>query len=227
MSIKSEGKSNQLIAKNSVFLVTRSILGLVIGLYTSRVLLAKLGIDDYGVYHVVGSFGKNPCLRKVDRIFSWFSRGSLANPSSTNSGSLFCGRNASGTPSMSLSCQAKRSLGRNWFQGNLSEGVKVNWAGLMPSRDSMKRVPSLRHEVKTPCLATPRVAGCASISNTSCTLGCQQFPLDLCVLVIGNGSDLENQVSSNAGSDKSSCIVDFVQVRVTHIAPSFPICSLI
>ena len=44
-----------LIAKNSVFLVTRSILGLVIGLYTSRVLLAKLGIDDYGVYHVVGS----------------------------------------------------------------------------------------------------------------------------------------------------------------------------
>ena len=35
--------------------MTRSILGLVIGLYTSRVLLAKLGIDDYGVYHVVGS----------------------------------------------------------------------------------------------------------------------------------------------------------------------------
>ena len=55
MSIKSEGKSNQLIAKNSFFLVSRSILGLVIGLYTSRVLLAKLGIDDYGVYHVVGS----------------------------------------------------------------------------------------------------------------------------------------------------------------------------
>ena len=55
MSTKLEGRSNQLIAKNSVFLVTRSILGLVIGLYTSRVLLAKLGIDDYGVYHVVGS----------------------------------------------------------------------------------------------------------------------------------------------------------------------------
>ena len=52
---KAKGRSNQLIAKNSVFLVTRSILGLVIGLYTSRVLLAKLGIDDYGVYHVVGS----------------------------------------------------------------------------------------------------------------------------------------------------------------------------
>ena len=55
MSTKLEGRSNQLIVKNSVFLVTRSILGLVIGLYTSRVLLAKLGIDDYGVYHVVGS----------------------------------------------------------------------------------------------------------------------------------------------------------------------------
>ena len=53
--MNSEKESHQLIAKNSVFLVTRSVLGLVIGLYASRVLLAKLGIDDYGVYHVVGS----------------------------------------------------------------------------------------------------------------------------------------------------------------------------
>lgn len=54
MPAKQERRSKQLIAKNSVFLVTRSILGMAIGLYTSRVLLAKLGIDDYGVYHVVG-----------------------------------------------------------------------------------------------------------------------------------------------------------------------------
>lgn len=53
--MNSEKGSHRLIAKNSVFLVTRSVVGLVIGLYTARVLLAKLGIDDYGVYHVVGS----------------------------------------------------------------------------------------------------------------------------------------------------------------------------
>ena len=45
---------NNLIAKNSLFLVFRSAFGILIGLYTSRVLLAKLGVEDYGVYHIVG-----------------------------------------------------------------------------------------------------------------------------------------------------------------------------
>ena len=46
--------SKRLIAKNTVFLVGRSIFGILIGLYASRILLAKLGIENYGTYHIVG-----------------------------------------------------------------------------------------------------------------------------------------------------------------------------
>lgn len=42
------------IAKNSLFLFFRSIIIVLIGLYASRVLLEKLEIEDYGVYHIVG-----------------------------------------------------------------------------------------------------------------------------------------------------------------------------
>lgn len=48
--------SNQRIAKNTVFLYFRMILLLGISLYTSRAVLAALGVDDYGVYNVVGGF---------------------------------------------------------------------------------------------------------------------------------------------------------------------------
>lgn len=44
------------IARNSVFLYFRMILTLLIGLYTSRVLLEALGAQDYGIYNVVGGF---------------------------------------------------------------------------------------------------------------------------------------------------------------------------
>lgn len=44
------------IAKNSVFLYFRMILSLLVGLYTSRVLLEALGVQDYGIYNVVGGF---------------------------------------------------------------------------------------------------------------------------------------------------------------------------
>jgi len=49
----SKEKSNR-IAKNTVFLYLRSVLTLIIGLYTSRVVLSTLGVEDYGVYIVVG-----------------------------------------------------------------------------------------------------------------------------------------------------------------------------
>lgn len=45
--------SNKRIAKNTVFLYVRMLLLLVISLYTSRVVLQVLGIDDYGIYNVV------------------------------------------------------------------------------------------------------------------------------------------------------------------------------
>lgn len=44
------------IAKNTVLLYLRSLISLFISLYTSRLVLKGLGVDDYGVYGVVGSF---------------------------------------------------------------------------------------------------------------------------------------------------------------------------
>ncbi len=49
-------QDNKRIAKNTVYLYLRMIVSLVIGLYTSRVVLATLGVEDYGVYNIVGGF---------------------------------------------------------------------------------------------------------------------------------------------------------------------------
>ena len=46
--------SNKTIAKNTIFLYFRMMLTMVISLYTSRVILQVLGVDDYGVYQAVG-----------------------------------------------------------------------------------------------------------------------------------------------------------------------------
>ena len=43
------------IAKNTIFLYARLLLVLGVSLYTSRVILDKLGVDDYGLYNVVYS----------------------------------------------------------------------------------------------------------------------------------------------------------------------------
>ena len=45
---------NKRIAKNTLFLYFRMILIMGVTLYTSRVILDKLGITDYGLYSVVG-----------------------------------------------------------------------------------------------------------------------------------------------------------------------------
>ncbi|MFR2949910.1 MAG: oligosaccharide flippase family protein, partial [Akkermansia muciniphila] len=50
-----EENSNKRIARNTILLYTRSLVNLVIGLYTSRLTLDALGIADYGIYNVVGS----------------------------------------------------------------------------------------------------------------------------------------------------------------------------
>ena len=46
---------NKVIAKNAIALYARMFLTMVVGLYTSRVVLATLGVEDYGIYGVVGS----------------------------------------------------------------------------------------------------------------------------------------------------------------------------
>ena len=53
MFLSSKTKNKQ-IAKNSVFLYIRMFISMAITLYTSRVVLQALGIDDYGIYNVVG-----------------------------------------------------------------------------------------------------------------------------------------------------------------------------
>jgi len=46
--------NNQAIAKNTVFMYLRMFITMSLGLYTSRVILRTLGVDDYGLYNVIG-----------------------------------------------------------------------------------------------------------------------------------------------------------------------------
>lgn len=47
-------QNNKRIAKNTLLLYFRMLLLMVVSLYTSRVTLAALGVEDYGIYNVVG-----------------------------------------------------------------------------------------------------------------------------------------------------------------------------
>lgn len=47
--------NNKRIAKNTLFLYIRMLLIMAVSLYTSRVVLNALGVEDYGIYNVVGS----------------------------------------------------------------------------------------------------------------------------------------------------------------------------
>ena len=47
---------NKRIAKNTAYLYVRMLILMAINLYTSRVVLKTLGIEDYGVYNAVGGF---------------------------------------------------------------------------------------------------------------------------------------------------------------------------
>ncbi len=46
--------NNKRIAKNTLFLYFRTLIIMVVSLYTSRVVLNTLGVEDYGIYNVVG-----------------------------------------------------------------------------------------------------------------------------------------------------------------------------
>ena len=54
MTTESTNYSSKRVAKNTLILYGRMILILLISLYTSRVILNTLGVDDFGVYEVVG-----------------------------------------------------------------------------------------------------------------------------------------------------------------------------
>lgn len=53
---ESTAANNKRIAKNSIFMSIRMVIVLCITLYTTRVLLSSLGIEDYGVFNVVCGF---------------------------------------------------------------------------------------------------------------------------------------------------------------------------
>jgi O-antigen/teichoic acid export membrane protein len=50
----SESENSRRIAKNTLVLYIRMMVLMLIGLFTSRIVLNTLGVADYGTYNVVG-----------------------------------------------------------------------------------------------------------------------------------------------------------------------------
>ena len=49
----SQSENNKRIAKNTLMLYVRMLLIMGVSLYTSRIVLEALGVEDYGIYTVV------------------------------------------------------------------------------------------------------------------------------------------------------------------------------
>ena len=68
--------NNQRIAKNTAALYLRMLLLMAVSLYTTRVILATLGVDDYGIYNLIGgfitlfSFISNALVAAMQRFFN-------------------------------------------------------------------------------------------------------------------------------------------------------------
>lgn len=54
--INSQSENTKRIAKNTLMLYVRMLFSMLVSLYTSRVVLNTLGVEDYGIYNVVGGF---------------------------------------------------------------------------------------------------------------------------------------------------------------------------
>lgn len=52
--MQSHSENTKRIAKNTLMLYGRMLFSMVVSLYTSRVVLGALGVEDYGIYNVVG-----------------------------------------------------------------------------------------------------------------------------------------------------------------------------
>ena len=52
-SPSTSSQKNRRIAKNTLMQYFRMILTMLVSLYTSRVILNTLGVEDYGIYNVV------------------------------------------------------------------------------------------------------------------------------------------------------------------------------
>ncbi len=56
MTQKISSSSNKRLVKNTITLYIRTVVVMLISLYTSRIILNSLGIEDYGTYNVIGGF---------------------------------------------------------------------------------------------------------------------------------------------------------------------------
>jgi len=69
--------NNKRIAKNTIFLYIRMLVLMLVSLYTSRVVLAALGVEDYGIYNVVGgivvlfTFINNAMITSTQRYLNY------------------------------------------------------------------------------------------------------------------------------------------------------------
>ena len=54
--METTAEKNKRIAKNTLLLYFRMLLVMAVSLYTSRLVLQALGVEDYGIYNVVGGF---------------------------------------------------------------------------------------------------------------------------------------------------------------------------
>lgn len=76
-AISNEKEKSKRIAKNTLFMFFRMLLVVGIGLYTSRVVLNTLGIEDFGIYNIVGSivvfllFFKNALTNATYRFLAY------------------------------------------------------------------------------------------------------------------------------------------------------------
>ena len=70
--------SNKRIARNTVMLYVRMLLLMLVTLYTSRVVLMELGVEDFGLYSIVGSvviflgFINNSMTGATQRFLSYY-----------------------------------------------------------------------------------------------------------------------------------------------------------
>lgn len=78
--------NNKRIAKNTLMLYIRMLFGMMVSLYTSRVVLNTLGVEDYGIYNLVGSvvtmmsFINGPLGAATQRFYNYeLGRGKKAN----------------------------------------------------------------------------------------------------------------------------------------------------
>lgn len=81
-----EQQNNKRIAKNTLLLYFRMLFTMCVGLYTSRIVLQNLGVEDFGIYNVVGgvvamfSLLSGSLSAAISRFFTYeLGKGNVAN----------------------------------------------------------------------------------------------------------------------------------------------------